>query len=193
MLCMNAPNTSNIRIALSHGLIFLVFGQHAVNLHKLLKNWKQHCALHLTLKYVILGSLHPTVIRSGIYYAGTSSSYTPDRFLWIVPFWKNHQPASLLCGLAKQVRATETICNAMGCFACLSQEASPHETAGFSPSGRKTEGLGSVRGGHDASIRRTGTYQRHIFFFAPLTGQLRASGTAENLRVGAVVRSTAIM
>lgn len=30
-----------------------------------------------------------------------------------------------------------------------------------------------------------------VFFFAPLTGQLRA--TAETLRVGAVVRSGAIM
>lgn len=37
-----------------------------------------------------------------------------------------------------------------------------------------------------------GTFQRH-FFLAPLTGQLQASRTAENLRLRAVVRPTTII
>lgn len=39
--------------------------------------------------YAILGSLYPTVIRSGSYYAGSKS---PGRFLWIKPVSISHQP-----------------------------------------------------------------------------------------------------
>lgn len=72
-------------------------------------------------------------------------------------------------------------CNVM---LCPSQPkgASPHEMAGFSPTGRKTRSSGSVRGCHDAFIKRTGTCQRHFWFFflllsqANCVPQLRHSG-----------------
>lgn len=63
---------------------------------------------------------------------------------------------------------------------------------GIFPSNRKTGGLESVSRCRDASIKRTGTCEKH-FFFATLTVKLQALGIAENLRIRAAVTSTAII
>lgn len=123
--------------------------------------------------------VHQEVIQHSSYlwcdYAGRLWRRRPGRFLWFQSFLINHQPASLLCQASKTGEITG------GHLSC-SERLGPSQARGSLLTRRGPRGLSSLGG----------TCQRH-FFLAPLTGQLRASRTAENLRLGAAVRSTTII